>query len=94
MSNQGAMTNRELMAAVAAGLFSAGAPMAASAADAAKIHCQGVEQLQGQERLFDGHQRMCRPERLQGQRLDRDDRERVQGQGRNGRQVSGRGTER
>ena len=42
MSNRGAM-----IAAMAAGLFSAGAPMAASAGDAAKIHCQGVNGCKG-----------------------------------------------
>ena len=34
MTNKGA-----IIAAMAAGLFSAGAPLAASAADAAKVHC-------------------------------------------------------
>jgi hypothetical protein len=42
MTNKGA-----LIAAMAAGLFSAGAPLAASAADAAKIHCQGVNACKG-----------------------------------------------
>lgn len=42
MSNRGAM-----IAAMAAGLFSAGAPMAASAGDSAKIHCQGVNGCKG-----------------------------------------------
>lgn len=42
MSNKGAM-----IAAMAAGLFSAGAPMAASAADSPKIHCQGVNSCKG-----------------------------------------------
>ena len=35
-----------LVAAMAAGLFAAGAPLAASAADA-KVHCQGVNSCKG-----------------------------------------------
>ena len=42
MSNRGAM-----IAALAAGFFSAGAPMAASAADSAKVHCEGVNSCKG-----------------------------------------------
>jgi hypothetical protein len=42
MTNKGA-----LIAAMAAGLFSAGAPLLASAADAAKIHCEGVNACKG-----------------------------------------------
>jgi uncharacterized membrane protein len=41
-TNQGA-----IIAAMAAGLFSAGAPLRASAADADKIHCQGVNSCKG-----------------------------------------------
>ena len=42
------MTNKSaIIAAMAAGLFSAGAPLAASAADAAKVHCQGVNSCKG-----------------------------------------------
>ena len=42
------MTNRGAMiAAMAAGLFSAGAPIAASAADSAKVHCEGVNSCKG-----------------------------------------------
>ena len=84
------MTNRGAMiAAIAAGLFSTGATMAASAAESAKVHCQGVNSLQGEERLLDRDQRLRRPELLQGQGLDRDERQRLQGQGRHGRQVAG-----
>lgn len=36
-----------IIAAMAAGLFSAGAPLAASAADSAKVHCQGVNSCKG-----------------------------------------------
>ena len=42
MSNRGAM-----IAARAAGLFSAGAPMVASAGDSAKVHCLGVNACKG-----------------------------------------------
>jgi hypothetical protein len=42
MSTKGA-----LIAAMAAGLFSAGAPLVASAADAAKVHCEGVNACKG-----------------------------------------------
>jgi hypothetical protein len=42
MSTKGA-----LIAAMAAGLFSAGAPLVASAADAAKVHCMGVNSCSG-----------------------------------------------
>ncbi|HVU51513.1 MAG TPA: hypothetical protein VHL80_12550 [Polyangia bacterium] len=42
MSTKGA-----LIAAVAAGLFSAGAPLLASAADSAKVHCEGVNSCKG-----------------------------------------------
>src|SRR5450631_103285 len=42
MTNKGA-----IIAAMAAGLFSAGAPLAASAADSAKVHCQGVNACKG-----------------------------------------------
>ena len=42
MSTKGA-----LIAAMAAGLFSAAAPLVASAADDAKIHCQGVNSCKG-----------------------------------------------
>ncbi|HZL19554.1 MAG TPA: hypothetical protein VFG23_17595 [Polyangia bacterium] len=42
MSNKGA-----LIAAMAAGLFSVGAPPIASAADAAKVHCQGANACKG-----------------------------------------------
>jgi hypothetical protein len=42
MTNKGA-----LIAAMAAGLFSVGAPLVASAADDAKIHCQGVNACKG-----------------------------------------------
>jgi hypothetical protein len=42
------MTNRGAMiAAIAAGLFSTGATMAASAAESAKVHCQGVNSCKG-----------------------------------------------
>ena len=42
------MTNRgAIIAAMAAGLFSAGAPIAASAADSAKVHCEGVNACKG-----------------------------------------------
>ncbi len=42
------MTNRGAMiAAMAAGLFSAGAPIAASAADSTKVHCEGVNACKG-----------------------------------------------
>jgi hypothetical protein len=37
-----------LIAAMAAGLLGAGAPLVASAADAAKVHCQGVNACKGQ----------------------------------------------
>ena len=36
-----------LIAALAAGLFGAGAPLAASAADAAKVRCQGINGCKG-----------------------------------------------
>ena len=42
MTNKGA-----IIAAMAAGLFGAGAPLAASAADSAKVHCQGVNSCKG-----------------------------------------------
>jgi hypothetical protein len=42
MSTKGA-----LIAAMAAGLFSAGAPLLANAADAAKVHCEGVNSCKG-----------------------------------------------
>jgi uncharacterized membrane protein len=42
MSTKGA-----LIAAMAAGLFSASAPLVASAADAAKVHCTGVNSCAG-----------------------------------------------
>ncbi|HXU60562.1 MAG TPA: hypothetical protein VN962_02605 [Polyangia bacterium] len=42
MSNRGAV-----IAAIAAGFFSAGAPMAASAAESATVHCQGVNACKG-----------------------------------------------
>jgi hypothetical protein len=42
MSTKGA-----LIAAMAAGLFSAGAPLVASAADSAKVHCEGVNSCKG-----------------------------------------------
>ena len=42
MSTKGA-----LIAAMAAGIFSAGAPLLANAADAAKIHCEGVNSCKG-----------------------------------------------
>jgi hypothetical protein len=42
------MTNRGAMiAAMAAGLLSAGAPMVASAADSTKVHCAGVNACKG-----------------------------------------------
>jgi hypothetical protein len=45
------MTNKSargvMIAAMAAGLLGAGAPLVASAADAAKIHCQGVNACKG-----------------------------------------------
>jgi hypothetical protein len=39
--------NGAIIAAMAAALFSTGAPLVASAADAAKIHCQGVNACKG-----------------------------------------------
>jgi hypothetical protein len=42
MSNKGA-----LIAAMAAGIFSAGAPALANAADTAKVHCEGVNSCKG-----------------------------------------------
>ena len=42
MSTKGA-----LIAAVAAGLFSAGAPLLANAGDSAKVHCEGVNSCKG-----------------------------------------------
>jgi hypothetical protein len=36
-----------IIAAMAAGLFGAGAPLVASAADSAKVHCQGVNSCKG-----------------------------------------------
>jgi len=42
MSNKGKM-----IAAIAAGLFSVGAPLLANAADAAKVHCEGVNACKG-----------------------------------------------
>ena len=42
MTNKGA-----IIAAMAAGLFSAGAPLAALAADSDKVHCQGVNGCKG-----------------------------------------------
>jgi hypothetical protein len=42
MSTKGA-----LIAAMAAGLFSAGAPLVANAADAAKVHCEGGNACKG-----------------------------------------------
>jgi hypothetical protein len=42
MSTKGA-----LIAAMAAGLFAAGAPLAASAGDSDKVHCQGVNACKG-----------------------------------------------
>jgi hypothetical protein len=43
MTNKGA-----LIAAMAAGLFSAAAPLLASAADSDKVHCQGANSCRGQ----------------------------------------------
>jgi hypothetical protein len=40
-------TKGALVAAMAAGLFSASAPLVASAADAEKVHCQGVNACKG-----------------------------------------------
>ena len=42
MTNKGAM-----IAAMAAGLFSAGAPLVASGADSDKVHCQGANSCKG-----------------------------------------------
>jgi hypothetical protein len=42
MSTKGA-----IIAAMAAGLFSAGAPLLAHAADSAKVHCSGVNACKG-----------------------------------------------
>ena len=42
MTNKGAF-----IAAMAAGLFSAGAPLAALAADSDKVHCEGVNSCKG-----------------------------------------------
>ena len=42
MSTKGA-----LIAAMAAGIFSAGAPLLANAADSAKVHCEGVNSCKG-----------------------------------------------
>ena len=42
MSTKGA-----LIAAMAAGLFSAGAPLLANAGDSDKVHCQGVNSCKG-----------------------------------------------
>ncbi|HTA18684.1 MAG TPA: hypothetical protein VK989_05300 [Polyangia bacterium] len=42
MSNKGKM-----IAAIAAGLFSVGAPLLANAADAAKVHCEGANACKG-----------------------------------------------
>jgi len=36
-----------IIAAMAAGLFTAGASLGASAADSAKVHCQGVNSCKG-----------------------------------------------
>jgi hypothetical protein len=36
-----------IIAAMAAGLFSVGGPLEASAADSAKVHCQGVNSCKG-----------------------------------------------
>ena len=85
MTNKGA-----IIAAMAARTFQrhGGPSLAASAADAAKVHCQGVNSVQGEERLFHRHQRLRRSEQLQGQGLDRDVREGLQGQGRHRRQVA------
>ena len=40
-------TKGALVAAMAAGLFSASAPLIASAADSDKVHCQGVNACKG-----------------------------------------------
>ena len=40
-------TKGALIAAMAAGLFSAGTPLIASAGDDAKVHCQGVNGCKG-----------------------------------------------
>ena len=40
-------TKGAIIAAMAAGLFGAGAPLVASAADSAKVHCQGVNSCKG-----------------------------------------------
>ena len=42
MTNKGA-----IIAAMAAGLFSAGAPLGVLAADSAKVHCEGVNSCKG-----------------------------------------------
>jgi hypothetical protein len=42
MSKKGA-----IIAAMAAGIFSAGAPLVASAADSGKVHCAGVNSCKG-----------------------------------------------
>ena len=40
-------TKGAFIAAMAAGLFSASAPLVASAADSDKVHCQGVNSCKG-----------------------------------------------
>jgi hypothetical protein len=40
-------TKGTLIAAMAAGLFAAAAPLVASAADGAKVHCEGVNSCKG-----------------------------------------------
>ena len=53
MSNKGA-----LIAAMAAGLFSAGAPVLANAADSDKVHCEGVNACKGMSRDTFGSDRV------------------------------------
>ena len=76
-----------IIAAMAAGLFSAGAPLAASAADSAKVHCQGVNSCKGKSACSTAKSGCSGQNGCKGQGLDRDDRERLQGQGRQNRQV-------
>ena len=40
-------TKGKMIAAIAAGLFSVGAPLLANAADAAKVHCEGANACKG-----------------------------------------------
>ena len=83
-------TKGALIAAMAAGFFSASTPLVVCGGGLGQGPVPGRQFLQGQERLPRRQQRLRGSELVQGQGLDPDDREGVQGQGRQDRQVADR----